>query len=76
MQDMRLTGQFTDIILVAETVEFKAHKLVLANTSDYFRAMFSGNFNENNNSNISNCNKVRRDRGRFLSKLLHLSIHK
>ena len=42
MQDMRLTGQFTDIILVAETVEFKAHKLVLANerlsVSDYISA--------------------------------------
>lgn len=35
-----------DVILVVEREEFKAHKVVLASCSDYFRAMFTDNMIE------------------------------
>ena len=37
---MRLSGEMCDVSIVVETLEFKAHKLILAGCSAYFRCMF------------------------------------
>ncbi|XP_022915997.1 kelch-like protein 26 isoform X2 [Onthophagus taurus] len=43
----------TDITIIVQTKEFKAHKVVLAASSDYFKAMFSDNMIEAQNSHVN-----------------------
>lgn len=40
--DMWRAGILTDVVLVAEGISFRCHKLVLASASDYFRALLPG----------------------------------
>jgi hypothetical protein len=41
MEEARQNGLFTDVTLVAEGKEFKAHKVVLASQSQFFKTRFS-----------------------------------
>ena len=52
LRELRQSGQLTDITLIAGGVEVKAHKNVLAACSAYFRAMFTG-FNERNQDRVT-----------------------
>lgn len=47
LNDKRLSGELTDVILVLGEREWRCHKVVLAVTSDYFNAMFCHGFKEN-----------------------------
>ena len=40
LQEMRSSGDMCDITLVVEGTSFKAHRLILASCSPYFRCMF------------------------------------
>ena len=53
LEEMRLTRMLCDVTLVSGNVEIPAHKVVLANTTDYFHAMFTGGFKEKENSRIT-----------------------
>ena len=46
MQELRKEGKLCDITLIADGKEIKAHKLVLAASSHYFRSMFAGDMIE------------------------------
>ncbi len=37
---MRLAQEMTDVVIVVEGREFRAHKLILSGCSPYFRGMF------------------------------------
>ena len=52
MEEMRLAGILCDVTLVAGNVDIQAHKLVLANTSQYFYSMFTGGLKETDSSRI------------------------
>ena len=52
MEEMRLAGILCDVTLVAGNVDIQAHKLVLANTSQYFYSMFTGGLKETESSRI------------------------
>ncbi|KAM4888099.1 kelch-like protein 26 isoform 1-T1 [Thomomys bottae] len=43
---LRAQGQLLDIVLTSNREAFRAHKVVLAACSDYFRAMFTGGMRE------------------------------
>jgi len=51
MNSMRLSGMLCDVTLVAANTEIPAHKMVLAASSSYFYAMFSG-FTERDSSRV------------------------
>ncbi|XP_070573462.1 uncharacterized protein [Ptychodera flava] len=46
LNELRVSGDLSDIILVAEDKKFYTHKAVLASCSDYFKAMFTGGMKE------------------------------
>lgn len=46
MNELRKSGFFSDVTLVAEDSELKAHRVVLAANSPYFLAMFTNNMAE------------------------------
>lgn len=46
MNTLRLQNQLCDVVLKAGNVEFHAHKVVLASSSPYFYAMFTGELSE------------------------------
>ena len=52
--EMRESGEMCDVtIVVEESSEFAAHKLILAGCSPYFRGMFrQGNFDESKSNRI------------------------
>merc|ERR1719481_2307343 len=52
MEEMRLAGIMCDVTLVAGNVDIQAHKLVLANTSQYFYSIFTGGLKEKDSSRI------------------------
>ena len=52
MEGMRLGGILCDVTLVAGNVDIPAHKVVLANTSQYFHSMFTGDFKEKESPRI------------------------
>jgi len=52
MEEMRLAGILCDVTLVAGNVDIQAHKVVLANTSQYFHSMFVGGSKEKESSRI------------------------
>ena len=52
MEEMRLAGILCDVTLVAGNVDIQAHKLVLANTSQYFYSMFTGGLKETECSRV------------------------
>ena len=51
MNSMRLSGLLCDVTLVADSTEVPAHKMVLASSSSYFCAMFTG-FTERDSSRV------------------------
>ena len=51
MNSMRLSGLLCDVTLVADNTEVPAHKMVLASSSSYFCAMFTG-FTERDSSRV------------------------
>jgi len=54
MQLLKASSEFGDVILKSQEGErFKSHRFVLAARSEYFRAMFSGNFKESHHQEIS-----------------------
>ncbi|KAL8598586.1 hypothetical protein ACOMHN_013469 [Nucella lapillus] len=53
MHHLRLSGKLCDVALKVGSEEVKAHKLVLAAASPYFRAMFTGGMREEGLSSIS-----------------------
>ncbi|XP_064605185.1 actin-binding protein IPP-like [Liolophura sinensis] len=46
LSDLLTEGVFTDVTLVVECSEFKAHRIILSACSRYFRAMFVGQLSE------------------------------
>jgi hypothetical protein len=50
MQELRNEDKLCDITLIVQGVEIKAHKLVLAANSHYFRSMFTGDMLESRSS--------------------------
>ena len=51
---MRISGEMCDVTITVEDMSFKAHKLILAGCSPYFRCMFGKKkFSEENMDNIS-----------------------
>lgn len=46
MNTLRLQNQLCDVVLKAGSVEIPAHKVVLASSSSYFYAMFTGELSE------------------------------
>jgi len=46
MNTLRLQNQLCDVVLKAGNVEYPAHKVVLASSSPYFYAMFTGELSE------------------------------
>ncbi|XP_059148869.1 kelch-like protein 9 [Physella acuta] len=53
LQHLREMQQLFDVILVAESREFPAHRVVLASCSDYFRAMFTDGLRECKESRVN-----------------------
>ena len=51
MNSMRLSGLLCDVTLVADSTEVPAHKMLLASSSSYFCAMFTG-FTERDSSRV------------------------
>ncbi|XP_035253424.1 kelch-like protein 10 [Anguilla anguilla] len=45
LNKLRLDGRFCDVVIRVEGFTMKAHKIVLCACSSYFRALFTGNFN-------------------------------
>jgi hypothetical protein len=46
MESLRLARSLCDVTLQAENKQFEAHRVVLAASSAYFRAMFAGHMEE------------------------------
>ncbi|XP_078658034.1 kelch-like protein 36 [Branchiostoma floridae x Branchiostoma belcheri] len=49
---LRREGLLCDVVLVAEGQEFPVHKNLLASSSDYFKAMFTGGLREAHQSHV------------------------
>ena len=45
MEEARQSNLFTDVTLVADGKEFKAHKVILASQSHFFKSRFSNRWN-------------------------------
>ena len=52
LNEMRLTGMFCDVTLVAGNVNILAHKILLVSSSPYFFALLARGFMENKSSRI------------------------
>ena len=52
LDSLRLSGDLCDVTLVVADQEFKAHKVILAASSPYFKAMFATAFDEKDHSKI------------------------
>lgn len=52
MEELRSEGKLCDITLVVDGKEIRAHKLVLAASSQYFRSMFAGDMIESRSSRV------------------------
>ncbi|KAM6951115.1 kelch-like protein 10 [Aplochiton taeniatus] len=44
--ELRLEGQFCDVVIKVQEVEFNAHKNILCSCSSYFRALFTSGWNK------------------------------
>jgi len=52
MGNILTKGLFTDVVVVVGKQEFPAHKAILAERSDVFRAMFNANMKESHNKRV------------------------
>ena len=52
LDSLRLSGDLCDVTLVVADQEFRAHKVILAASSPYFKAMFATAFDEKDHSKI------------------------
>lgn len=46
MSELYASGSLSDVTLVVDGTKFKAHKMILAGQSPYFKALFYGNLKE------------------------------
>ena len=53
MNSLRLQNLLCDVVIKTGTVEFPAHKVVLASCSAYFYAMFTGELSESKQMNVT-----------------------
>ncbi|XP_077991758.1 kelch-like protein 24 [Glandiceps talaboti] len=53
LNEMRLSSDITDTILLVEGQEFPCHRAVLAGSSQYFRAMFSSDLRESHEQRVT-----------------------
>ena len=53
MNSLRLQNILCDVVIKTGSVEFPAHKVVLASCSAYFYAMFTGELSESKQTNIT-----------------------
>ena len=49
---LRMSGDLCDVTIVVADQEFRAHKVILAASSPYFKAMFATAFDEKDHSKI------------------------
>ena len=49
----RASSEMCDVVFTVEDQKYPAHRCIMAASSDYFNAMFSGNFNEKDSKTIS-----------------------
>ena len=52
LESLKVSGALCDVILVLAGQEFKAHKVILAASSPYFKAMFATAFDVKDHSKI------------------------
>ena len=52
LDSLRVSGALCDVTLVVADQEFRAHKVILAASSPYFKAMFATSFDEKDHSKI------------------------
>ena len=52
LESLKVSGALCDVILVVAGQEFKAHKVILAASSPYFKAMFATAFDVKDHSKI------------------------
>jgi len=52
MRNVLAEGQFSDVVVVAEEREFPVHRVILAQRSDVFRAMFAVDMTETQNKRV------------------------
>lgn len=53
MNSLRLQNILCDVVIKTGSVEFPAHKIVLASCSAYFYAMFAGELSESKQLNVT-----------------------
>ena len=53
MNSLRLQNILCDVVIKTGSVEFPAHKVVLASCSAYFYAMFTGELSESKQMNVT-----------------------
>ena len=53
MESLRLARSLCDVTLIAGGQQFEAHRVVLAASSPYFRAMFAGGMEESRQREIT-----------------------
>lgn len=52
LQEFHKQETFCDYVLVAEGVEFKVHRVVMASCSDYFKVMLTGEMRESREGKV------------------------
>ena len=69
LDDYRSSNRYTDIIVKTDGEDFPAHRMVLASSSQFWTAMFEGDFAEQSKDTVSLKNIESADFTRLLSNI-------